>query len=195
MHIYAFLTQFMGLASVVAAKSYFTITLHAPQYAILNGKVINARDRSFIIGAQSPSTRCDLKDLAQCPAGDSTLVNDDMSFLASAAPGGQFVYVAPDGSISYPPAHSSLRPPGAQVGGFHPYLAPVDNGESVHVLNWRSNDGTAGLWACPVSPGAPIAYQAVLKAATARFNGLGCLAVDGIRIQPAGNDFGAWEYT
>ncbi|KAK0766488.1 hypothetical protein N5P37_000213 [Trichoderma harzianum] len=195
MHIYAFLTQFMGLASVVGAKSYFTITLHAPQYAVLNGKVINARDRSFIIGAQSPSTRCDLKDLAQCPAGDSTLVNDDMSFLASAAPGGQFVYVAPDGSISYPPAHSSLRPPGAQVGGFHPYLAPVDNGESVHVLNWRSNDGTAGLWACPVSPGAPIAYQAVLKAATARFNGLGCLAVDGIRIQPAGSDFGAWEYT
>lgn len=82
MHIYAFLTQLMGLTSVVAAKSYFTITLHAPQYAVLNGKAINARDRSFIIGAQSPSTRCDLRDSAQCPAGDSTLVNDDMSFLA-----------------------------------------------------------------------------------------------------------------
>ncbi|KAL6699508.1 hypothetical protein J3F84DRAFT_361008 [Trichoderma pleuroticola] len=195
MQISAFLVQLVGLTSVVAAKSYFTIALHAPQHAVLNGKVINARDRSFIIGAQSPSTRCGLHDPAQCPAGDSTLVNSDMSFLASAAPGGQFIYVAPDGSISYPPAHSSLRPPGAQIGGFYSYPVPFDNGESVNILNWRSNDGTAGLWACPVSPGAPVAYQAVLKAATARFNGLGCLAVDGIRIQPGGSSFGAWEYT
>lgn len=82
MHIFAILTQLMGLTSVVAAKSYFTLTLHAPEYAALNGKVINARDRSFIIGAQSPSTRCDLNDPAQCPTGESTLVNDDMSFLA-----------------------------------------------------------------------------------------------------------------
>lgn len=82
MQIFAFFVQLVGLTSVVAAKSYFTLTLHAPQYAVLNGKVINARDRSFIIGAQSPSTRCGLSDLAQCPAGDSTLVNSDMSFLA-----------------------------------------------------------------------------------------------------------------
>ncbi|UKZ83055.1 hypothetical protein TrVFT333_010856 [Trichoderma virens FT-333] len=195
MYIHLFLAQLICLASVVVANNYFTLTLHAPKYAFLNGKIINARDKSFIVGALTPSTRCGLSDPAQCPAGDTTLINSDMSFLASEAPGGQFIYVAPDGSISYPSAHSTLRPPGAQVGGFYSYPAPFDNGKSVNVLNWRSNDGTTGLWACPVSPGAPAAYQAVLKAATARFNGLGCLAVDGIRIQPAGSSFGAWEYT
>ncbi|KAL7785875.1 hypothetical protein V8C37DRAFT_393324 [Trichoderma ceciliae] len=195
MYLHLFLAELLGLLGSVAANSYFTLALHAPKNAILNGKVINARDRSFIIGAPSPSTHCGLNDPAQCPAGDATLINSEMSFLASAVPGGQFIYVAPDGSISYPSAHSSLRPPGAQVGGFYSYQISSDIGEPVEVLSWRSNDGQAGLWACPVSPGAPIAYQAVLKAATARFNGLGCLAVDGIRIQPAGSSFGAWEYT
>ncbi|KAL7941182.1 hypothetical protein V8C42DRAFT_335572 [Trichoderma barbatum] len=193
--MYFFLIQLLGLASVVAANSYFTLALYAPQYAFLNGKVINARDRSFIIGAPSPSTRCGLNDPAQCPAGERTLINSEMSLLASAVPGGQFIYVAPDGAISYSSAHSALRPPGAQIGGFYSYPVPFEHGESVNILNWRSEVGTTGLWACPVSPGAPVAYQAVLKAATARFNNLGCLAVDGIRIQPAGSSFGAWEYT
>ncbi|KAL7931602.1 hypothetical protein V8C35DRAFT_112633 [Trichoderma chlorosporum] len=195
MYISLLLACLTGLASIVAANSYFSLALHAPQYAFLNGKVINDRDRSFIVGAPSPSTSCSLHDAAQCPAGVSTLINGDMSFLASAAPGGQFIYVAPDGSISYPPAHSALRPPGAQIGGFHSYPVSLGNGESVNILNWRSSDGTAGLWACPVSPIEPMAYQAVLKAATAQFNGFGCLAIDGIRIQPAGTSFGAWEYT
>ncbi|KAM0259366.1 hypothetical protein ACHAQJ_003398 [Trichoderma viride] len=195
MYFHLLLLELLSLLSFVAANSYFALALHAPKNAMLNGKIINARDRSFIIGAPSPSTRCDLNNPEQCPAGDITLINSEMSFLASAVPGGQFIYVAPDGSISYPSAHSSLRPPGAQVGGFYSYQVSFDGGEPVKVLSWRSNDGKAGLWACPVSPGAPVAYQAVLKAATARFSGLGCLAVDGIRIQPAGDSFGAWEYT
>ncbi|KAL6863699.1 hypothetical protein J3F83DRAFT_201655 [Trichoderma novae-zelandiae] len=194
MHVHFLVLDLLGLASLASANDYFTIALHAPNNALLHGKIINARDRSFIAGAPTPSTRCGLNDIAQCPAGDATLVTSDMSFLASAVPGGQFIYVAPDGSISYPYAHSTLRPPGAQVGGFYSLPASSDHSESVSVLNWRSNDGTSGLWACAVAPGAPIAYQAVLKASTAQFKGAGCLAVDGLLIQPAGGFFGAWEY-
>ncbi|KAH6609927.1 hypothetical protein Trco_003273 [Trichoderma cornu-damae] len=195
MYLHVFFLELLALLGLVAANSYFTLTLHAPKNAILNGKAINARDRSFIIGAPSPSTYCGLNDPTQCPAGNVTLVNSDMSFLASAVPGGQFIYVAPDGSISYSSAHSSLRPPGAQVGGFYSYQVPSGRSEPIQVLGWRSNDGKAGLWACPVSPGAPVAYQAALKATTMTFDSLGCLAVDGIRIQPGGGLFGAWEYT
>ncbi|RFU81074.1 hypothetical protein TARUN_1167 [Trichoderma arundinaceum] len=195
MQFHLLLLELLGLLGLVAANNYFTIALYAPQNAILNGKVINARDRLFIIGAASPSTYCGLNDPTQCPAGDATLVNSDMSFLASAVPGGQFIYVAPDGSIGYSSAHSALRPPGAQIGGFYSHQVSFDEKGPAQVLSWRQNDGKAGLWACPVSPGAPVAYQAVLKAASTRFNGLGCLAVDGILIQPAGSAFGAWEYT
>ncbi|PTB65578.1 hypothetical protein BBK36DRAFT_4941 [Trichoderma citrinoviride] len=195
MHTHLLLLGLLGLASLATADNYFTIALHAPNNVLLHGKIINARDKSFIAGALMPSTRCGINDAAQCPAGVVTLVTRDMSFLASAAPGGQFIYVTTDGSISYPYAHSSLRPPGAQIGGFYALPVTFDHGVTVNVLNWRSRDGTSGLWACAVAPGAPIAYQAVLKASTAQFNGSGCLAVDGILTQPAGSSFGAWEYT
>ncbi|KAL6887248.1 hypothetical protein HDV57DRAFT_353070 [Trichoderma longibrachiatum] len=196
MNIHLLLLELLGLASLATADNFFTLALHAPKNALLHGKLVNARDRFFIAGAPSPSTRCGLDDAAQCPAGNVTLVTRDMSFLASAVPGGQFIYVAPDGSISYPSAHSTLHPPGAQVGGFYSLLRSSDHSESVDVLNWRSTkDGTAGLWACAVASGAPIAYQAVLRASTGQFNGHGCLSVDGIVIQEAGSSFGAWEYT
>ncbi|EGR44238.1 uncharacterized protein TRIREDRAFT_70806 [Trichoderma reesei QM6a] len=196
MRAHYFAIGLLGLATLVIADNYFTIALHAPKNPMLHGKLVNARDKSFIAGAPTPSTRCGLDDAAQCPTGNVTLVTRDMSFLASAVPGGQFIYIAPDGSISYPNAHSTLRPPGAQVGGFYSLLASSDHSESVDVLNWRSTkDGTSGLWVCAVAPGAPIAYQAVLKASTGQFNGLGCLSVNGIVIQEAGSSFGAWEYT
>lgn len=79
--------KLLGFPGLVAANNYFTLTLHAPQNAILNGKVINARDRSFIIGAPIPSTYCGLNDPAQCPAGDVTLINGDMSLLAVGSTG------------------------------------------------------------------------------------------------------------
>jgi hypothetical protein len=82
MYFHLVLLELLSLLGVVAANSYFALALHAPKNAMLNGKIINARDRSFIIGAPSPSTRCDLNDPAQCPAGDITLINGEMSFLA-----------------------------------------------------------------------------------------------------------------
>ncbi|TFB02902.1 hypothetical protein CCMA1212_005351 [Trichoderma ghanense] len=189
------LIDLLGLASLATADNYFTIALYAPNNGMLHGKIVNARDRSFVAGVPTPSTRCGLDDAAQCPAGDVTFVTSEHAVGLSAVSGGQFIYVAPDVSISYPSAHSTRHPPGAQTGGFPSLPASFHHSEAVNVPNWRSRDGTSGLWPCPVAAGAPIAYQAVLKASTAQFNGGGGLAVDGIPIQPAGSPFGAWGNT
>lgn len=114
-----------------------------------------------------------------------TLANADSQ---SEVPGGQFIYIAPDGNISYPQAHSNLRPPGSQMGGFTPYTIPTDCGT---VLGWQSSDGYTGLWACPTK----VPQRLVLKATMAGFVDVGCLAVDGVQIWAAGDAWGAWAYT
>lgn len=203
---------FLALSGVTAA--YFSMVAFAPEYPFIHTKVINTRGKAFIIGASAPSTYCPLDDENQCPPGVSTLINRDMTFLAvrefiqcllnqplqmlttrqSSVPGGQLIYVAPDGSISYPPAHSALHPPGSQMGGFFPYQILSDCSMPLTILSWRSSDGSVGLWACPLSSDVPNYQEAELKASTAHFKGEGCIAV-GVQIQDAGGDFGAWAYT
>jgi hypothetical protein len=82
MRAHYFAIGLLGLATLVIADNYFTIALHAPKNPMLHGKLVNARDKSFIAGAPTPSTRCGLDDAAQCPTGNVTLVTRDMSFLA-----------------------------------------------------------------------------------------------------------------
>ena len=64
----------------VLAKPYYTITALAPDWPQLNGKIINAIDRSFIIGAQTPKTYCPARQ--SCPAGNTTMINEQMTLLA-----------------------------------------------------------------------------------------------------------------
>jgi hypothetical protein len=96
--------------------------------------------------------------------------------------------------ISYSSAHSTLRPPGSEVGGF--YSSPIVDGDSdeITILSWLSDDGSTGLWGCPLVSGQPITDQAILKASTTMFSGEGCVAVEGIHVQEAGGQFGAWAY-
>ncbi|CAM1505831.1 Fc.00g114680.m01.CDS01 [Cosmosporella sp. VM-42] len=189
------LTILHGL--VVQVHAYYTMTTYAPSSPDIHASPINARNKTFVIGATSPSTHCGLADVSQCPAGDVTLINEEMTLLAAEVPGGQFIYVAPDGSISYPSAHSSFRPPGSQVGGFYQIQVMSDYSTPVTVLAWQSKgqDGSGGLWACPTSPGVPVSQKAVLKASMLGFVSVGCVLVDAVQIHPAGNEFGAWAYT
>ncbi|KAK5996567.1 putative secreted protein [Cladobotryum mycophilum] len=189
---FSLLIALLGLASAI---NFFTISTYAPEHPRLDSKIINANGRAFVIGATSPSTQCGIQDQKHCPRGVATLVNADMSVLAVAVPGGQVIYVAPDGSISYSVAHSALRPPGSQVGGFYTSQVLPGSHPPVLIISWRSKAGPSGLWACPVSPLVPITSRAVLKASTQTFTGQGCLPVAGLRIQPAGSAVGAWEYT
>jgi hypothetical protein len=69
-------------AAVTAADVYYSLAVYAPDNLQIDGKVINAVDSEFIIGALRPSTNCDLFDPSDCPPGNTTLVNQEMTSLA-----------------------------------------------------------------------------------------------------------------
>lgn len=77
-------TTLLGLAATVQATthSYYSLAVYAPDKLQLDGKVINAVDSEFIIGALKPTTACDLFDPSDCPPGNTTLVNEEMTTLA-----------------------------------------------------------------------------------------------------------------
>ncbi|KAF4447162.1 hypothetical protein F53441_9307 [Fusarium austroafricanum] len=183
------------LLAIVAVNAYYTLSVFAPTIPQIHARIINARNKAFIIGAAKPSTFCGLDNATECPDGTSTQVNGNMTVLAAAVPGGQFIFVGPDGSISYPPAHSALRPPGSQMGGFRPMHVISDCKMPVTILMWSPENGSPGLWACPTAKNVPIMKEAVLKATTGLFKGRGCLGVEGVEIQVAGDKFAAWAYT
>ncbi|KAM0426368.1 hypothetical protein ACHAPT_008414 [Fusarium lateritium] len=183
------------LLGLVVVNAYYTMSVYAPSIEEIHARVINARDKAFIIGASMPGTFCGLDNTTDCPAGTSTQVDERMTALAAAVPGGQFIYVAPDGTISYPSAHSALRPPGSKVGGFRSSQIISECKMPITILVWLPEDGSRGMWACPTSLNVPVAKEAVLKATTGSFKGKGCLRVDGVQIQVAGDKYAAWAYT
>jgi hypothetical protein len=81
------------------------------------------------------------------------------------------------------------------MGGFYCSQIVDRDSHEITILSWQSDDGPAGLWGCPLVSGQPITDQAILKASTSTFSGEGCVAVDGIHVQEAGGQFGAWAYT
>ncbi|KAF5002503.1 hypothetical protein FGRMN_328 [Fusarium graminum] len=171
------------------------MSVFAPSIPQIHARVINARNRAFVIGASKPSTFCGLDHATDCPDGTSTQVDGNMTGLAAAVPGGQFIFVAPDGIISYPIAHSAMRPPGSRMGGFRPAHVVAECKMPVTILVWSPENGSPGLWACPTARNVPVTKEAVLKATTVSFKGRGCLSVDGVEIQTAGDKFAAWAYT
>lgn len=45
----------LGMSNSLA-NAYFTMAIYAPDHVSIDGKIVNARDKSFIIGADTPST-------------------------------------------------------------------------------------------------------------------------------------------
>lgn len=64
------------------ASAYFIVSIFAPEQPGIDAKVVNARDKAFVIGADSPTTYCGLDDTDQCPDGETTLINAEMTLLA-----------------------------------------------------------------------------------------------------------------
>lgn len=70
------------LAAVVTAKAFYTMMVYAPEHPEIHERRVNARNRKFIIGASRPSTYCGSRDTRQCPPGNTTLIDKDMTSLA-----------------------------------------------------------------------------------------------------------------
>lgn len=81
------------------------------------------------------------------------------------------------------------------MGGFQRAHVISECKMPVTVLMWSPKNASPGLWACPTARNVPVTKEAVLKATTSTFAGSGCLTVEGIEIQTAGDKFAAWAYT
>lgn len=116
---------------------------------------VNARGGKFYIGAGPPSSYCPAETIgaANCPPGNETVFagGDKTLSLGVVVPGGEQVYVAADGALSYTQAHSAYIPDGSVTDQFS--ITPGTNGNILGTLNFET-----GFVACPVG-GTGTGYQ------------------------------------
>ncbi|KAI0447264.1 hypothetical protein F4803DRAFT_546478 [Xylaria telfairii] len=154
------------------------------------GTAINASGGKFYINRDT-STYCpDGVSGLDCSAysgTETTLVigngTTTMSLEVS-VPGGQQVYVAPDGTLSYTQAHSAAIPPGSTVVGFSRQRSEAF-GAPVYLYS-------AGLYwyLCPVTEGAP--RERTYQIFAANNSPEGCY---GTQIRTYGPEPGSvWQY-
>ncbi|KAF1930289.1 uncharacterized protein M421DRAFT_418604 [Didymella exigua CBS 183.55] len=126
-----------GYFGVIASRSATDIHLQAVQ----------ARGGKFYIGAGPPTSFCPVESVgaSSCPSGNSTVFagGDRTLSLGTVVPGGQQVYVAPDGALSYTIAHSAYIPPGSYVDDFS--ITPAASANTLGTLSFET-----GFTACPV---------------------------------------------
>jgi len=143
---------------------------------------INAAGQKFWLAGQPTESYCP-NDPATCPAGTSTVFvggdTTDTLSLSVEVPGGQQVYIAPDGTMSYTQAHSANIPPGSILDGW----SRDESGAGYGHLYWQG-----GLVGCPVE-GKGYQIYGLLPGLTYD-DCLGFTAVTNNQTE-----IGAWEYT
>jgi hypothetical protein len=108
---------------------------------------LTARGGKFYLGGPGPTSYCPVEVVgAACPPGNSTVLagGDETLSMGVIVPGGQQVYVAPDGALSYTQAHSAYIPPGSVRDGFS--REQPTGGQSFGYLNFDT-----GFVACPAA--------------------------------------------
>ncbi|KAK0636776.1 hypothetical protein B0T17DRAFT_89882 [Bombardia bombarda] len=153
------------------------------------GRAIQANGSRFWLG-KTPSAYCPAGisglDCSLYP-GDSTVFNggNDTVFLNVAVPGGQQVYIAPDGALGYTPPHSTFKPDGSIVSGWVREISVAGGAPTVMGYNGRP------ILACPAGDGAVDVYQIYVKLAEADPKS-GCISFQMRTYSAAGTV--AWEY-
>lgn len=187
------LLSIVSLASVVAGTVFQTSVFTADADSPFNGQVVNAAGGAFYLGLPKPGTFC--PDPTQCPGGTTTLFAG-MNALWVEVPGGQQVYVAESGAISFTIAHS-LLPPDVAQGAFTNTTVVSDCAAPFNVFNWKSSEasGTGGILVCPVNlPGTTTASHQIY-AKSPSFSWTNCTEVIGLLpLVTSSQDFGAFEY-
>ncbi|EFQ32259.1 hypothetical protein CGRA01v4_11120 [Colletotrichum graminicola] len=168
-----------------------------------DGYAINAREGRFWLGEHMPTTYCPDFSGANCPAGNTTVVDSLFRKLRISKPGGQRVYADPDGIISYTPGGNSsveATPPGSNLDAFRELpVMPFVYGEDDRLL-WFYKFGVdpnhSNIYACPDKKRDGMAY---LRARwTSKENAVWdsqCFPLDGLLVHPSDDLIGAYEYT
>ncbi|EXJ75526.1 uncharacterized protein A1O5_00032 [Cladophialophora psammophila CBS 110553] len=149
---------------------------------------MNAAGYRFYLGGDTVSyCPTDVEETGDCPAGNQTVLSP--CAMGALVPGGQHLYVTPNGEVGYTQAHSTFMPEGSVQCPFTYSKAP---GATIGRLGLRAF-GASGLIACPTY-GGPWQVFANLKNMTApRGNASQCLGFDPLALNTA--DIGVWQYT
>jgi len=184
----------LGFAATAAA-SLITIAASLPG-SPLDGQVINAEGQAFYLGLSGPATYCP-SQVDVCPPVTGTVTDGALTSLYVEVPGGQQIYVAPGGALSFTQAHSASEGSNPYIGGWVQVTYTSSCSPTLTVLTWVAPDkSTEGVWACPnTTPYINGTYQ--IYANTPAFNLTGCTALTGIlpTYLPANPPYGAWQYT
>ncbi|KAI0142887.1 hypothetical protein GGR57DRAFT_508487 [Xylariaceae sp. FL1272] len=186
---------FANLASAVGNSS--TISVFAPGTQV-DEAVVNAKGSGFFTGLTGPGTYCPL-DPSQCPPVRGTLIVGLLGGMATEVPGGQQIYVQPDGQIKFTVAHSAGMAPGSLLDGWFLKTVVSDCAADVVVADFKPHDGSSdgGVTLCPDVP--PFlessGAQFSVYAKTEAFNVTGCTDIVGLVLTDTQFQYGAWEYT
>ncbi|KAF2005897.1 hypothetical protein P154DRAFT_570627 [Amniculicola lignicola CBS 123094] len=175
----SFVALFTLVASA-AAQDYFSVMVLRSASPI-HYSTLTARGGKFYLGGAGPSSYCPPEVGDACPSGNNTVFagGDETLSLAVVVPGGQQVYIAPDGTMAYTAPHSAYMPYGSIVDGWS-----KTKGENYYYLNFKD-----GLVGCPPTVQNQ-GYQVFGK--IAGFNSTGCLGFSSLALNTTG--VGAWEY-
>lgn len=174
------ITTILSLVVSTVSQGYFGV-MSSRSASRIHLLPLNANGGKFFLGGK-PSPYCppQVGDVCQAYPGNETVLvgGEAMLSLAVIVPGGQQVYVAPDGSLSYTAAHSAYKPEGSVVDGW-----TKTEGEVFGRL-----DFTGGLVACP-REGKPYQVYGILPGASLSSDCLGFSALT-VNYTTAG----AWQY-
>ncbi|KAF2115205.1 hypothetical protein BDV96DRAFT_612582 [Lophiotrema nucula] len=164
------LAQTPGYFGVISARSASPVHL----------QTLQARGTKFYLGGSS-SSYCPPEVADACPTGnDTVLAGGDVTLsLGVIVPGGQQIYVAADGTLSYTIPHSAYIPEGSVRDGW-----TKTEGENFGNLVFEG-----GLVACPT--GTNDGYQVYGQIPNVTLSS-DCLGFDALTVNATGP--GAWEY-
>jgi hypothetical protein len=179
--------------SVISARSASPVHLQS----------LTARGGKFYLGGGPPSAYCPVAQVGDaCPSGNTTVLagGDKTLSMGVIVPGGQEVYIAPNGAMSYTQAHSAYVPEGSIRDEFS--REEPTGGNAFGYLNFET-----GFVACPaVAP--ETGYQvfgqvdgATFGSECLGFNMLTGKSTPSFDTRMSANDFivagdqpGAWQY-
>ncbi|KAM0803759.1 hypothetical protein BDR22DRAFT_818450 [Usnea florida] len=156
------------------------IVLKSPYF---DSELVKADGLVFRIGGGPPATYCpdEVSQVSQCPPGSETDFTCDSGYcsLNVEVPGGQQVYVAPNGAVSYTSAHSGIAPPGSSFSGFS---------LSNDVLSFGNSD----FYVCPpvdgtYDPQLYVGYDSIVARTS-------CYEVEVVTAPGNNTGFSAWQY-
>ncbi|KAJ0375275.1 hypothetical protein COL26b_006486 [Colletotrichum chrysophilum] len=189
------------IITLAAAESY-TLTAYAPATRAIHGKPINASGRRFIIGLDAPMTYCpDVVPRDSCPPGNITTVSGLLTGMMVMVPGGQDIYVDPEGFVDFTQAHSAGYPPNSTLQeGFYKTTAkpssPCEAEPPTDLLDFcdPKNATSEGVYACPY-PDIAGTWVLVAGSARARARRGDCERLEGLELHESEIKLGAWQYT